>query len=59
MPFMASLTRMTGTARELWAFMKVRKRWWLLPILVIMGAFAVFISIAEGSAAAPFLYTIF
>ncbi len=56
---MASLTRMTGTARELWAFMKVRKRWWLLPILVIMGAFAVFISIAEGSAAAPFLYTIF
>ena len=46
-------------ARELWAFMRVRKKWWLLPILVVMllvGALMVF---AHGSALAPFIYTIF
>lgn len=45
--------------RELWAFMRARKKWWLLPILVamlIVGALFVF---AEGSVLAPFIYTIF
>ena len=44
---------------ELWAFMKVRKKWWLLPIILVMllaGALLVF---AQGSALAPFIYTIF
>ena len=44
---------------ELWAYMKVRKKWWLLPIfliLVMVGALLVF---AQGSALAPFIYTIF
>jgi hypothetical protein len=44
---------------ELWAFLRVRKKWWLLPILVIllvMGALLVF---AQGSVLAPFIYTIF
>jgi len=46
-------------ARELWAFMRVRKKWWLLPIIVVMlfvGALLVF---AQSSVLAPFIYTIF
>lgn len=45
--------------KELWAFMKVRKKWWLLPlimVLLIVGSLLVF---AQGSALAPFIYTIF
>jgi len=45
--------------RELWAFMRVRKKWWLLPmilLLVLVGALLVF---AHGSVLAPFIYTIF
>ncbi len=44
---------------ELWAYMQVRKKWWLLPIvltMVLVGALLVF---AQGSALAPFIYTIF
>ncbi|MDP8260308.1 MAG: DUF5989 family protein [Candidatus Gygaella obscura] len=45
--------------KELWEFLKVRKKWWLLPIvifLVLLGALIVF---TEGSALAPFIYTLF
>ncbi|MEO8202071.1 MAG: DUF5989 family protein [Gemmatimonadota bacterium] len=45
--------------RELWAFMRVRKKWWLLPmilLLVLVGALLIF---AQGSVLAPFIYTIF
>ena len=45
--------------REFWEFMKVRKKWWLLPIvlaLLLVGSLLVF---AQGSALAPFIYTIF
>ena len=45
--------------RELWGFMRVRKKWWLLPIitvLVLVGSLLVF---AQGSVLAPFIYTIF
>jgi len=45
--------------RELWAFMRVRKKLWLAPILLIMGLFGVLIILAQGSAVAPFIYTIF
>lgn len=44
---------------EMWAFMRVRKRWWLLPILLVLGAMATFIVLAEGSVAMPFIYTLF
>jgi hypothetical protein len=45
--------------KELWAFMRARKKYWLLPILfmmVLLGALVVF---APGSAIAPFIYTLF
>jgi len=46
-------------ARELWAFMKVRKKWWLLPIIVVMFMVGTLLIFAQGSALAPFIYTIF
>lgn len=45
--------------RELWAFMKVRKKWWLLPVILLMLAVGMLIVFAQGSALAPFIYTIF
>ena len=44
---------------ELWAFMKVRKKWWLLPIIVVMVMVGALMVFAQGSALAPFIYTIF
>lgn len=44
---------------ELWDFMKTRKKFWLLPILVMMVLLGGLIVITQGSAIAPFVYTIF
>jgi Family of unknown function (DUF5989) len=44
---------------ELWAFMKVRKKWWLGPIVVTMLLLSVLIVLTEGSAVAPFIYALF
>ena len=44
---------------ELWKFMKVRKKFWLLPILIVMALLGGLIVLAKGSAIAPFIYTIF
>jgi hypothetical protein len=46
-------------AKELWAFMRVRKKWWLLPILVVMVLVGALLVFAQGSVLAPFIYTIF
>ncbi len=45
--------------REFWAFLRVRKKFWLLPILIVMALFGGLLVLAEGSAVAPFIYTIF
>ena len=44
---------------ELWQFLKARKKFWLLPILLMMAVFGGLIVLAQGSAVAPFIYTIF
>ncbi|MAF95601.1 MAG: hypothetical protein CMM60_07590 [Rhodospirillaceae bacterium] len=44
---------------ELWAFLKVRKKFWLLPIFVMMAVFGGLVVLSQGSAVAPFIYTIF
>ena len=49
----------TGLVRELWLFMKTRKKWWLAPILVVMFLVGLLLVVAQGSALAPFIYTIF
>ncbi len=45
--------------RELWEFMRVRKKFWLLPILLIMALLGGLLVLAQGSAVAPFIYTLF
>ena len=44
---------------EFWDFLKVRKKWWLLPIIVLMVLFGALIVFTEGSALAPFIYALF
>jgi len=44
---------------EFWAFMRERKKWWLLPILLVMTLVGGLLVFAQGSALAPFIYTIF
>ena len=44
---------------ELWMFLKVRKKFWLLPIIVMMAVFGSLVVLSQGSAVAPFIYTIF
>lgn len=45
--------------REFWAFLKVRKKLWLLPILIVMAVLGVLVVAGSHSAVAPFLYTLF
>jgi|TARA_A100001011_G_scaffold388850_1_gene469275 hypothetical protein len=44
---------------ELWSFLKVRKKYWLIPIMIMMSLFGGLIVLSQGSAIAPFIYTIF
>jgi hypothetical protein len=50
---------MLNLTRELFAFMDARKKWWLLPILLVVLIFGGLLILAQGSALAPFIYTIF
>ena len=45
--------------REMWMFLRVRKKFWLLPIMVMMAVFGGLLVAAQGSAVAPFIYTLF
>lgn len=45
--------------RELWTFMKVRKKWWLAPIILMLVLLSTLIVLTQGSALAPFIYTLF
>jgi hypothetical protein len=45
--------------KELWNFMRARKKFWLLPILLMMALFGGLIVLSQGSAVAPFIYTLF
>jgi hypothetical protein len=51
--------RKPSLARELWAFMRVRKKWWLLPIVLVTLTVGALLVVAQGSVLAPFIYTIF
>lgn len=46
-------------ARDFWAYMRERKKWWLLPIIVVMVLIGTLLVFAQGSVLAPFIYTIF
>ena len=45
--------------KEFWTFMQVRKKYWLLPILIVLVLLGGIIVLSQGSAIAPFMYTIF
>ena len=48
-----------GMIKELWAFLRARKKYWLWPIFIMMALVGVLIVLAQGSAVAPFIYTLF
>jgi hypothetical protein len=45
--------------KDLWAFMRVRKKFWMAPIIIVLVLLGALIVLAEGSAIAPFIYTLF
>ena len=48
-----------GLISELWAFMRVRKKWWLGPIMLMLGLLGLLVVLTQGTAVAPFIYTLF
>jgi hypothetical protein len=48
-----------AVVNELWRFMRTRKKFWLLPILIVMLVFGGLLILTQGSAVAPFIYTLF
>mgnify|MGYP006391085647 FL=1 len=48
-----------GIFAELWVFMKVRKKWWLGPIFLMLALLGLLVVFTQGSAIAPFIYTLF
>jgi len=50
---------MLSMLSEIWTFMRARKKFWLLPIVVVMLLFGALMIFAQSSALAPFIYTIF
>lgn len=45
--------------KELWGFLRARKKWWLAPIIILLLLLGVLIFFTQGSAVAPFIYTLF
>tara|TARA_B100001964_G_C13990223_1_gene490302 strand:- start:228 stop:377 length:150 start_codon:yes stop_codon:yes gene_type:complete len=45
--------------KEFWEFLKIRKKYWLFPIILVLVVFGGLIILSQGSAVAPFIYTIF
>ncbi len=50
---------MKSFLKELWLFMKVRKKFWLLPVFIVMVLLGGLLVLVKGSAVAPFIYTLF
>ncbi|HEX8010049.1 MAG TPA: DUF5989 family protein [Casimicrobiaceae bacterium] len=50
---------MISFLHELWAYLRVRKKYWLIPVFIIMALLGALIVLSQGSAVAPFIYTIF
>jgi hypothetical protein len=59
MGMMSDMKGRVGLFGELWAFMRIRKKWWLGPIMIFLVLLGVLIVFTEGSALAPFIYALF
>ena len=55
----AAEERAMSLPKEFWLFLKENKKWWLLPIVVVLAGIGILAVVATGSGAAPFIYTIF
>jgi hypothetical protein len=53
------MTQSRSVIQELWAFMRFRKKFWMLPILIVLFLVGALLVFAQGSVLAPFIYTIF
>jgi hypothetical protein len=59
---MKSSSRMNGKLsilREFWSFLRVRKKWWLAPIVILLLSLGLILVVTEGSILAPFIYSLF
>jgi hypothetical protein len=56
---MARGREIAALAAECWDFLRERKKWWLAPIVIVLALFGALIVFTQGSAVAPFIYTIF
>ncbi|MEY2519950.1 MAG: hypothetical protein QOG51_2129 [Verrucomicrobiota bacterium] len=45
--------------REFWSFLRVRKKWWLAPVVILLLTIGLILVVTEGSALAPFIYSLF
>jgi len=59
MSFLASTARRFGIAGELFSFLMANKRWWMLPMIGALLLFGILLVVAQSSAIAPFIYTLF
>jgi hypothetical protein len=59
MKFMRTASRNLGVAGELFSFFLNNKRWWLVPMIVVLFLLGALIVLAQSSAIAPFIYTLF
>lgn len=59
MAFLKHLGSRLSILAELWAFMRIRKKWWIGPIIFVLVLFGLFIVLTQGTALAPFIYTLF
>jgi len=48
-----------STLTDLWSFLRVRKKWWLVPVVVLLGLIGALLFLTQGSALAPFIYALF
>ena len=53
------MAKSRGLVREFWDFLRMRKKWWLAPIIIMMALLGGLIVLTQGSAVAPFIYTLF
>ncbi len=53
------MAKSRGIVSEFWDFLRTRKKWWLAPIIIMMALVGALLVFAQGSALAPFIYTIF
>lgn len=59
MQFLKTAVRRFGIAGELFSFLWGNKRWWMLPMVTVLFVFGVLLILAQSSAIAPFIYTLF